>query len=734
MGQRRGKFAMAAVITAGSLSCSMANAPSAKVFAAGQVRIRIAADIGGTFTDIMVLGRDGRLTTKKLPSTPGDYADGVVIGILELLGETRIHPGDIAEVLHGCTVATNAILEGRGARTALVTTRGFRDVLEIRRIRVPRLYDPLYVKPPPLAPRNLRFEITERLGPRGEVRIALAEAEIPALIERIAAAAVEAVAVCFLHSYTNPVHEQIVGEALRRSLPEVFVTLSSELLPEIREYERTSTTVINAYVGPPVRRYIGSLMSKLTAAGINAPLLVMQSGGGVLEAELVMDKPVLIVECGPAAGVIGGLHISRTQGEGNLITFDMGGTTAKASIIEDGRVARTDEYEVGGGISLSSRLVRGGGYAVKTPVIDISEVGAGGGSVVWFDKVGVMKVGPHSMGAVPGPACYETGGTEATVTDANVVLGYVNPVALAGGGVHMSSVRAHQIIAEKVARRLGGDIREAAYGVFTIASANMVRAVKAISTYRGRDPRDFALLAFGGNGGIFATALAEALQMRRVIIPPAAGVFSAIGLLASDMELTVSNTYLRRAHQVVPAEIAKRFDRLAAEVRARLADRGAGLRFTHSAMLRYAGQAFELSIEAPDSAVTQKSVQAMSERFEVEHERVYGHRFSGDAETEFVSVAVTGTLTPADKPKLSAKTISDAHPGAANATRAAYFGTAHGVLKTPVIDRLALAGRSRRGPLIIEEYEGTSLVPPGWSACLDRHANIIVEPVGRKRK
>ncbi len=697
-------------------------------------RVRIAADIGGTFTDITVLGIDGLLTTKKLPSTPDDYADGVVKGILALLAETGIRPGDIAEVLHGCTVATNAILEGRGARTALVTTRGFRDVLEIRRIRVPRLYDPLYVKPPPLAPRNLRFEITERLGPRGEVRIAIAEDQIENLTERIAAAGVEAVAVCFLHSYANPSHEQIVGAALRRSLPGVFVTLSSELLPEIREYERTSTTVINAYVGPPVRRYIGSLMSKLTAARINAPLLVMQSGGGVLEAELVMEKPALIVECGPAAGVIGGLHISRAQDEPNLITFDMGGTTAKASIIENGRITRTDEYEVGGGISLSSRLVKGGGYALKTPVIDISEVGAGGGSVVWFDKVGVMKVGPHSMGAVPGPACYQTGGAEATVTDANVVLGYVNPVALAGGGVPMSSRRAHEIISEKVASRLGGDIRDAAHGVFTIASVNMVRAVKAISTYRGRDPRDFALLAFGGNGGIFATALAEALQMRRVIIPPAAGVFSALGLLASDMELAISNTYLRRTRAAEPAEIAERFDRLAAEVRARLAGRGSGLRFTYSAMLRYAGQAFELSVEAPDTTITQDGVLEMSERFEVEHERVYGHRFSGDSETEFVSVAVSGALTPADKPTLSAETIGGGRQVARVARRAAYFGATHGSQETPVIDRLALAGGPRRGPLIIEEYEGTSLVPPGWSASLDRHANIIVEPLENDRK
>ncbi|MBM3560901.1 MAG: hydantoinase/oxoprolinase family protein, partial [Alphaproteobacteria bacterium] len=671
--------------------------PEGRAAAKGRARIRVAADIGGTFTDITVLAEDGRLSTKKLPSTPPDYAEGVVRGLIELLDESGIGRGDIAEVLHGCTVATNAILEGRGARTALVTTRGFRDVLEIRRIRVPRLYDALYVKPTPLAPRDLRFEISERLDASGAVLTALAEDEIPPLVAALRAAKAEAVAVCFIHAYVNPRHEQIIGAALRRALPECFVTLSSEILPEIREYERTSTTVINAYVGPPVRRYIGSLVDRLKAEGIAAPLLVMQSGGGVLEAELVMDKPALIVECGPAAGVIGGLHVARTQSDANLITFDMGGTTAKASIIEEGRLARTDEYEVGGGISLSSRLVKGGGYALKTPVIDISEVGAGGGSVVWFDKVGVMKVGPQSTGAVPGPACYETGGTEATVTDANVVLGYVNPQALAGGSVPISSARARQVILEKVAERLRQEALPAAYGVFTIAAANMVRAVKAISTYRGRDPRDFALLAFGGNGGLFAAALAEALQTRRVVIPPAAGVFSAIGLLASDMELTSSNTYLCPFGTASVAEIASRFERLSQEVEARLGGRGIGLRLERAAMLRYRGQAFELPVKVPDGPVTAATIDLLSWSFGDEHERVYGHRMTADAETEFVSLAVTGASTPADKPTLSARTIGNAQATQPGSARRAYFGAAHGERDTPVIDRFALGVERRAG-------------------------------------
>jgi N-methylhydantoinase A len=694
-------------------------------------RVRIAADIGGTFTDVMVLGQDGRLTTKKLLSTPGDYADGVVKGILAALDETGIRPGDIAEVLHGCTIATNAILEGRGASTALVTTRGFRDVLEIKRTRIPELYAPLYVKPPPLAPRNLRFEITERLGPRGDVRIPLAEDEIPKIIERIADAKVEAVAVCFIHSYANAEHEQTLGAALRDALPEVFVTLSSDLLPEIREYERTSTTVINAYVGPPVRHYIGSLINNLKAVGIDAPLMVMQSGGGVLEAELVMEKPALIVECGPAAGVVGGLHISRAQNEANLITFDMGGTTAKASIIENGRLMHTDEYEVGGGITLSSKLTKGGGYALKTPVIDISEVGAGGGSVVWFDKVGVMKVGPQSMGAVPGPACYELGGTEATVTDANVVLGYVHPEALAGGDVPVSITRAHEIVTEKIADRMSGNILDGAYGVFTIASANMVRAVKAISTYSGRDPRDFTLLAFGGNGGIFATAMADVLQMRRVIVPPAAGVFSAIGLLASDIELSASKTFLCLADSADATETAERYNQLAVNVRNRLADRGAEPKFTHSASLRYAGQAYELTVESPDTAVTEATIKTLSDRFEDEHERVYGHRFSGIGEVEFVSLAVTGALTPADKPILNSETVATRVLRNGGSRRSAYFGPDHGSLETPVIDRFALDSNARSGPLIIEEYEGTTLVPPGWTASLDGNANIVIELLGK---
>ena len=411
---------------------------------------RIAADIGGTFTDIAVLTEDGGLATRKVPSTPANYADAVTQGIVELLGRLGAPLSDLEEVLHGCTVATNAIIEHKGAKTALLTTKGFRDVLELQRVRVPALYDPLYVKPVPLVPRNLRFEVAERIDPRGRVLAPLEESDVLAAVERITAAGVEAVAVCFLHSYANPDHERAAGEVLRRELPDRFISLSVDVLPQKLEYERTSTTVINSYVGPPVRGYLRSMLDQISAAGAHARLMVMQSNGGILDAESVIEKPAQIIECGPAAGVIGAEHVARLSGYDNVITLDMGGTTAKASIIEKGELIFAEEYEVGGGMSTGGLTVGRGGYALKLPVIDISEVGAGGGSIAWLDKAGSLKVGPQSAGAAPGPACYGGGNTEPTVTDANMLLGYLNPTALAGGAVPVDPELAR-------AGRRGGD-------------------------------------------------------------------------------------------------------------------------------------------------------------------------------------------------------------------------------------------------------------------------------------
>lgn len=684
--------------------------------------LKVAADIGGTFTDIALFLPDGRLATRKVPSTPRDYSIGVVDGMRSLVSELGLQPSDFAQIHHGCTVATNAILEQKGARTALLTTRGFRDVLELRRIRVPRLYDPLYVKPAPLAARNHRYEVTERMDADGRVLVDLDENDVMDAVASIRRDGVEAVAVCFLHSYKNPAHERRVGEILRRELPDRFVTLSVDVLPEIREYERTSTAVINAYVGPPVATYIGRLRDGLDRAGFTGQLMVMQSSGGTLEAQAVIDFPARIVECGPAAGVIGAAHEAAQGGQGNVITFDMGGTTAKASLIEDGQITRTDEYEVGGGISLSSRLLKGGGYALKLPVIDISEVGAGGGSIIRVDGAGAVKVGPDSAGAVPGPVCYGAGGSRPTVTDANMVLGYLNPTALAGGTVSVDRALAEAALVRDVAQPLGMSVEEAAWSVYVVAAANMVRAVKAVSTYRGRNPSDFVLMAFGGNGGIFAAELMRHLQMKRAIVPAAAGVFSAVGLCVGEVQFSQSRSFLKKTHQVDRGELNAVLDDLEQGVRGRLGNQNRSLTRRRSAAMRYVGQAFELSVPLPDRAMDAVSLAEASERFEAEHERTYGLRLDGFA-TEIVSLDVTvsieGSALPQPAPGNAAgRQISD---------RRAYFGPEAGWLATPVVERGHLARGSLPGPLIVEEYEGTTVVPPGAFASLDGRGNIIID-------
>ncbi|MBA3330782.1 MAG: hydantoinase/oxoprolinase family protein, partial [Actinobacteria bacterium] len=394
---------------------------------------RVGVDIGGTFTDVVLLGPDGTLRTKKVLSTPGDYSRGVVAGILELLGDTGVTPASVTKVVHATTVASNAVLEGKGSSCCLLTTAGFRDVLELRRLRIPVMYELQYEKPRPLVPRRLRYEIPERSGPRGEEWAELDESAVRRAAERARDEGVAAVAISFLHAYANPAHERRAAEIVREVVGhDVYITCSSEILAEIREYERTSTAVVNAYVGPVVRRYIRSLESSLVAAGFTAPIQIMQSSGGLMSAEAAIRKPAHLVESGPAAGVVACAYLARATGIPNLISLDMGGTTAKAAILEDGRPVKTSEYEVGAGINLSSRLVKGGGHAIRLPFIDLSEIGAGGGSLVSVDELGIMHVGPESAGSQPGPACYGQGGDRPTLTDALVVLGYLNPEYLAG--------------------------------------------------------------------------------------------------------------------------------------------------------------------------------------------------------------------------------------------------------------------------------------------------------------
>lgn len=686
-------------------------------------QLRISADIGGTFTDIACLTADGRLATRKIASTPEDYARAIVEGLLALASQLDVSPAAFTEVLHASTVATNAILEGKGARTALITTAGFRDVLELRRIRVPRLYDPLYEKPAPLVPRRRRHELTERMDARGEVVTPLDLAQTEALARELAASSVEAVAICFLHAYVNPAHEHAVAHILRAALPGRFISVSHEVLPEIREYERTSTTVANAYIGPPVAKYLDSLQRQLHDAGVRGRLLMMQSSGGTLDVARVIAKPAHVVESGPAAGVIGAARLCVQAGYPDVITFDMGGTTAKASLVENGRVVRTDEYEVGGGISLSSRLVKGGGYALKLPVIDVSEVGAGGGSIVWIDPAGALKVGPQSAGAVPGPACYGAGGTQPTVTDANVLLGYSNRDALAGGSVRIDAALADTAY-RGIAKRLNASVLDAAFGVHRLANSTMMRAVKAVSTYRGRDPREFALFAFGGNGGIHAAALARELQMSRVIVPRAAGVFSALGLLLADFEVAETAAFLA---PLEPARIGEAIAKLKMLETRVLDELGADAKTADIALawradLRYAGQAFELAVDVPRRVGSGDRVAAIRAAFESEHLRSYGH-IQENGDIQFVTLRVTGAIAHEGASALAPLV---AEPNGKEGTRPVYFGPEFGLLETPVVVRAALVGIERRGPLIVEEYEGTTVVPPDASAAVDPAGNIVI--------
>ncbi len=677
---------------------------------------RIGADIGGTFTDIAFVDGEGRLAVHKVVSTPPDFGRAVAEVVQRLHAEGDVGPA--TEVIHGTTVATNAIIERRGARTALITTAGFRDVLELRRARSPELYHARYVPPIPLVERRWRVEVAERVGPDGRVLVPVDEAAARRTIAFLEAEGIEAVAVCLLHSFRNAVHERAIGRLLEAT--SAYTSLSVDLLPVIGEYERTSTTVVNAYIGPIVSRYVLDLATDLRRiAGIHR-LQVMQSNGGLMSAARAARQPAQIVESGPAGGVIAGVRLGEVSGVRDLICLDMGGTTAKASVIEGGVPSLTSEYEVGSGISLSSQMSKGRGYALKLPVLDIAEVGAGGGSIVVADPLGTILVGPHSAGAVPGPACYAAGGTRATVTDANVVLGFVDPVSIAGGTQAIHPDLAHRAIHDDVAAPLGLSVEDAAHGVFGVATATMARAVKAVTTYRGRDPRDFALLAFGGNGPIFAAALAESLGMRHVVIPAAAGVFSALGLLEAEETWHLSRTIFEVSAALDPDDLAARYRELEGGLVEELAAQGAAeATITWGADVRYAGQGYDLAVPVARSGTPGALIDGLRDAFHATHRKAYGHAAESD-EIELVNVRVTGRLSRAGS--ISRATTAIARPAA---SRTIWLGPRLGRLVAPIVGRDDLRDPVV-GPILVEEFDTTTVVPPGWTARLDDQHSIVM--------
>jgi N-methylhydantoinase A len=609
----------------------------------------------------------------------------------------------------------------------LLTTRGFRDTLEIGRIRTPDLYNLRWDKPVPLVPRRQRLEVDERIAADGSIVRPLVPTSVIAAADRLVAEGVEVIALCFLNSYANPAHEEEAVRILRDRFPSLLTTASCHVLPEIREYERTSTTVVNAYLLPIMRRYLANLVEGLRGDGIAAPLLTVASNGGVVSARSAGERPVIAVGSGPAAGVSGAARAGNVAGVSHAIAFDMGGTTAKASLIEDGRPTLTSEYEFREGISTSSRFIKAGGYMLKAPAIDIAEVGAGAGSIAWIDGGGLLRVGPESAGAVPGPACYGLGGERPTVTDANVVLGFLNPEFLAGGELPIDASRAHQAIERHVAAPLGLSVVDAAHGVRAVANANMARAIRAVTIERGRDPRDFELIAFGGSGPGHAVDLARTLEIRRVLVPISPGVFTAVGMLASDVE-----HHFVRAHGASLATLEIEgargaLDRMLAEARGVLRDEGypeTAVRLDVGVDLRYFGQASELTVALPSPRFTAEGLSRLAGAFRQEYEKTYG--YSTDEDLELVNLRVVATGLREERLDFGALRRPDRPSRAANAIRNVAFEPGQGYQRTPVFARESVPGAPVPGPAIIESYDSTVVVPPGSEAYADERGNLRI--------
>jgi N-methylhydantoinase A len=685
------------------------------------VTLRVGIDIGGTFTDLVAIAADGRVLTRKAASTPHDYGQGIVAGLTALLAEAAV---PVADVLHATTIGSNTILEGRGARTALITTRGFRDALEIRDLRMPRLYDMHWTKPPALVERRLRLEVTEKTRPDGTIATPLDPDSIEAAIAALRTERVESLAICLLHSYANTLHEQQVAASVRAAMPDLPVSVSHEILPEIGEYPRTSTTVVNAYVQPVIRAYLTALSARLEALGVTAPLRLMQSNGGLAAASFAAEQPARIIESGPSAGVVGGAVLAARLKESHVITFDMGGTTAKAGLVENGEVLRSEAMEVGAGVMAGARLLVGAGYMLKLPAIDLAEVGAGGGSICRLDAAGAPKVGPKSAGADPGPVCYGRGGTQPTITDCNLVLGYLDPAGLAGGAMRLDAEAARHAVASQLAEPLGVPVEQAAHGMLRLAAATMMRAIRAVSVERGRDPRDFSLLAFGGNGPLFAAAIAADIGIGRVIVPPMPGLFSAFGLLLADTEHHAGRSLRMRLDEADAALLDRVLMDLSAQGMERLAQDGfppARRTLRRSAMARYVGQSSDIAVALPDGDAAAVLV-GLPELFAAEHDRTYGFRAPPGEPIEMTAVSVIAIGIP-ERPRLPAAIPPVGGP--ADAPRRAWFPES-GWTEVPVLRRADLSDAPCHGPLIVQEYDAACLVPNGWQATRDDFGNIVM--------
>ena len=677
---------------------------------------RLGVDVGGTFTDLALYDTDtDSLEFAKTPSTPVNQALGVAAGIRELMERHGVSPDRIDFFIHGTTVATNTLLERKGAKTALIVTEGFRDVLQIGRQDRPDLYDWRIRRSDPLVPRHLRYEAQERVLHTGEVLTPLENEGLGRIIASLKKADVDAVAVCLLHSYANAAHEQAIGDAVRGELPDVPVSLSHEILPEFKEYERMSTTTINAYVAPVMERYLRRLEQSIADVGLKSDLYIMQSNGGTMGAETAIDRPVHTILSGPAAGVIGAVAIAQQAGKPNSISIDMGGTSFDVSLSYKGEVRRTQESEL-------ERL------PVKVPMVDIHTLGAGGGSIAWIDPGGALRVGPQSAGADPGPACYGNGGTEATVTDANLVLGRLGATSLLGGTMTLDVDLARKVIAERIADPLGIAVEEAAEGIVQVVNASMVKGIRVVSVSKGYDPREFSLVAFGGAGPLHASELADEMDIPSVLVPVAPGVTSALGLLMADLRHDFAQTVLEPGSELSAEEITSWYEQLETQAIEQMSREGIpseDVSLVRAADARYVGQGYELEVLAGAGKLEQSDVEDIMERFHEAHIRNYGYA-SRDNPVEVVNLRVTA-LASMPRPNLA----HDSQDSGGDPSRAlighrdVYFRNEPKT--TGVYDRSRLLpGNVIEGPAIVEQLDSTTVVWENQTATVDNYLNLIV--------
>lgn len=679
--------------------------------------MRVASDIGGTFTDLVYLDeKTGEIGLAKASTTPHNFA----LGVEDTLRKSGIDVSNTTFFVHGSTIIINALTERKGAKTALVTTKGFRDVLEITRANRPDIYNFVYAKPKPFVPRYLRLEVRGRLNYKGEEIEPLNEDDVRSVAAFLKKEGVEAVAICFLHSYANTNHEQACGEMLRALLPDVPITLSHEITSEWREYERMNTAVFNAYVQPTAQRYLAILDKDLTAMGMGPVKHIMQSNGGLATFELAARAPINMCESGPVAGVIGAAAIGELVGERNIISLDIGGTTVKSSLVENGVPKISTDYRIEYRRDYA-------GYPVKVPTVDIVEIGAGGGSIAWIDEAGALRVGPVSAGAVPGPACYGIGGDKPTVTDANLVVGRINPNYFLGGEIKVSVELARKAI-QPIADHFKMSVEEAAMGIIRLADANMMNSLKLVSVRRGYDPREFTVVAFGGGGSMHAAALARELHAKKVLVPTAPGHFSAWGMLMTDLRQDYIRTQIRRTDQCPPSLISDMFAEMENKAAEDLAAENVSpeqVVFQRFADMRYMGQEHTVKVPIPGGVLTDKDMPEINERFHQLHEHAYTFRLTSPVEIVNYHLTALGRVT---KPKISritngnGRSIEKARKGDRKVMFDGKFVT------TPTYERgLLPAGATISGPLIVEEPAATTVVLPGQRLSVDDYGFLHIE-------